>query len=99
MKMMGIQQEEVDATEVIIRTPEKEIVIVNPSVVKIKGMGPDNFQVSGEIHEREISTEPEISEEDIKTVAEQAKVSTEKAKEALEESKGDIAEAILNLQK
>lgn len=99
MKMMGVQQEEIEATEVIIRTPEKEIVIIDPSVIKVKGMGPDNFQISGEVHERAISTEPEINKEDIETVIQQAKVTEEKAKEALDESKGDLAEAILSLQK
>ncbi|MBR9707128.1 MAG: nascent polypeptide-associated complex protein, partial [Candidatus Diapherotrites archaeon] len=41
----------------------------------------------------------EIPKEDISMVAEQANVSAEKAKEALEAVNGDIAEAILNLQK
>lgn len=98
MKRMGINQSEIDASEVIIRTAEKEIIITNPQVAKVNMMGQETFQISGNIHERELSTEPEITEEDIKTVAEQADVSEEKAKEALEESKGDIAEAILKLQ-
>ncbi|MBT6941476.1 nascent polypeptide-associated complex protein, partial [Candidatus Woesearchaeota archaeon] len=34
----------------------------------------------------------------IKTVAEQASVSEDKAKEALEENSGDLAQAILSLQ-
>ena len=35
MKRMGIPQQEIDATEVIIRTAEKEIVIKDPSVSKV----------------------------------------------------------------
>ena len=39
-----------------------------------------------------------ISEEDIKLVMEQAGVDYDSAKKALEETKGDLAEAILKLQ-
>ena len=41
---------------------------------------------------------PEISEEDVALVAEQAGVSLEEARRALEETGGDIAAAILRLQ-
>jgi len=41
---------------------------------------------------------PEVSEEDVRLVAEQAGVSLEEARRALEEAGGDIAEAILRLQ-
>lgn len=98
MKKMGIQQVEIPATEVIIKTPEKEIIITEPQVSKVNMMGQETFQVVGNIEEREISTEPEINEDDIKTVMEQANVDENKAKEALEQTKGDIAEAILKLK-
>ena len=98
MRKMGIQQQEIEATEVIIKTPEKEIVITNPQVSKVNMMGQQTYQVVGEEHEREINTTPEITEEDIKTVAEQANVDEEKAKEALEKNQGDIAKAIMDLQ-
>ena len=98
MKRMGIAQEQVDATEVIIKCPDREIIITEPSVAIVKAMGTKQFTISGNVQERELSTEPEITEEDIKTVAEQANVDEEKAKTALEESKGDLAKAILDLQ-
>lgn len=98
MKKMGIAQEEIEATEVIIKCPDKEIVITEPSVGKIKAMGQEQFTISGNIHEREISSEPEISEDDIKIVMEQANVDKEKALEALKKAEGDIAKAILSLQ-
>jgi len=98
MRRMGIAQEEIDATEVIIKCPDKEIIITEPSVGKIKAMGTEQFTISGNVHEQKISAEPEISMEDIKTVAEQANVDEEKAKEALKKAKGDIAKAILDLQ-
>ncbi|MBU0535460.1 MAG: nascent polypeptide-associated complex protein [Nanoarchaeota archaeon] len=98
MKKMGIQQVEIEADEVIIRSKDKEIIITEPSVSKVNMMGQETFQVVGNIHERQISSEPEISEDDIKTVVEQADVSEDKAEEALKDSKGDIAAAILKLK-
>jgi nascent polypeptide-associated complex subunit alpha len=97
MKRMGIQQQEIDATEVIIKTLDKELVISNPQVSKINMMGQETFQVIGDVTEREISSEPEIKEEDITTVMEQAKVSREEAKKAISEAHGDLAQAILDL--
>jgi len=98
MKRMGIKQVEIPATEVIIKTEEKEIVITEPSVSKVNMMGKETFQISGQINEREKITESEISEDDIKTVMEQANVDEEKAKEALEKAGGDLAKAIMDMQ-
>ena len=98
MRKMGIRQVEIPATEVIIKTEDKEIVITDPSVSKVNMMGQETFQISGTISEREKTAETEISEDDVKTVMEQAKVDEEKAKEALEKAKGDLAKAILDLQ-
>ncbi|MBS3098363.1 nascent polypeptide-associated complex protein [Candidatus Woesearchaeota archaeon] len=98
MKKMGIAQVDIPATEVIIKTEDKEIVISNPQVSKVNMMGQQTFQIVGDIEERSISTEPEISEDDIKTVMEQADCSEEEAKKAIEENKGDLAAAILALK-
>ncbi len=98
MRKMGIAQQEIEATEVIIKCADKEIVITEPSVGKINAMGQEQFTVSGNVHEREISSAPEITDEDVKTVAEQANVDEEKAKQALENAGGDIAKAIMDLQ-
>jgi nascent polypeptide-associated complex subunit alpha len=99
MKRMGIQQEEIDAIEVIIRCPDKNIIIKDPSVQKVNMMGQKSYQISGkEIEESEQDDDIVISDDDISTVAEQAGVSGEDARKALEESKGDIAEAILKLK-
>ena len=51
-----------------------------------------------EIHERERTSELEISDDDIKTVMEQSNCSEDKAKEVLKETNGNIAEAIMKLQ-
>lgn len=98
MKRLGIQQQDIEATEVIIKTPEKEIVISNPQVAKVNMMGQQTFQIVGEVHERAINQEPEINEEDIKTVMEQTGADEEKAKETIEKHNGDLAAAIMELK-
>lgn len=99
MRKMGIQQVDIPATRVIIQTEDKEIIISNPSVTKVNMMGQETFQIAGNIEEKSRSSAPEISEEDIKTVMEQAKVDKNTAKKAIEEAEGDLAQAILNLAK
>ena len=79
MKKMGIQQVDIPATEVIIRTEDKEIVITEPSVAKVNMMGQETFQISGNIHEIEASSEPEISEDDLMTFVGQSGASEEEA--------------------
>ena len=98
MKRMGIQQVEIPATEVIIRTPDKELVILNPQVSKVNMMGQETLQVVGEIHERERTSGVEVSADDIQTVVDQTGVSEEKAEEALKAADGDLAKAIMDLQ-
>lgn len=98
MKRMGIQQVDIPATEVIIRTADSEIVIANPSVAKVNMMGQETFQISGNAVERELSSAPDISDDDVKAVVEQAGVGEEEARKALEAHNGDIAEAILSLK-
>lgn len=94
MKQMGMQMANIDAEEVVIKTADKEIVISNPQVSKVNMMGKETFQITGDISER---SREEISEEDVEMVAEQAGVSKEEARLALDETK-DIAEAIMKLK-
>ncbi len=103
MKRMGITTEELEATEVIIRLEDKELVIKDPAVTAMNVKGDKTFQIVGECEERELSQStgtagPSVPEEDIELVSQQAGVSKEKAKKALEESDGDLAEAIVSLQ-
>ena len=100
MKQMGIQQVDIPATEVTIKTEDKEIIITNPSVAKVNMMGQETFQISGNIEEREfsISATPDISEEDVKTVMEQTGKDEETCRKAIEEHDGDLAEAIIELK-
>lgn len=92
-KKMGMQMDNIPATEVIIRTNEKDIVIRSPQVSKIKMQGQETFQISGEIIETESS-----DEEDIQLIIQKTGVSKEKAEELLKET-GDIALAIKKAQK
>uniref|UniRef100_A0A7C3YFR4 Nascent polypeptide-associated complex protein n=1 Tax=Geoglobus ahangari TaxID=113653 RepID=A0A7C3YFR4_9EURY len=94
MKQMGIDMDEIEAEEVIIRTKSEELIFKNPTVTKISAKGVESFQIIGSY---EVVERIEISEEDVKLVAEQAGVSLEEARKALIESKGDIAEALLKL--
>ena len=97
MKQIGIQAEEVNAKRVIIETAEKRIIIEPASVSAMTVQGQKTYTVNGS--EREEDIEMQVSKEDAKMVSEQAGCSEEEAIEALKESKGDIAEAILKLKK
>ncbi len=96
MKQMGIEMEELEAEEVIIRTSDEELVFRNPNVSKISARGVETFQVMGEYEV--IKRPPKISEEDVKLIMEQANVDEETARKALEEAGGDLAEALMKLQ-
>ena len=99
-KQLQNSTEDIDATEVIIKTKDKEIYFSNPSVTSMNMMGQQSYQIVGEPQERGISGGEEsasIPDEDIELVAAQAGVSKEKAKEALEECGGEPAEAIIKL--
>jgi len=94
MKQLGIAQQEIDASKVIIeKTDGNKIIIEEPSVVKIKMQGQESFQISGE--SREESGE-KFSKDDIKTIMEKTGASEKEAIKALEKT-GDLAEAILEL--
>jgi nascent polypeptide-associated complex subunit alpha len=95
MKKLGIQQDELEAHEVVIRLADKELVFSDPHVMKINAMGQVNFQISGEFEER--AKETPITEEDVNTVMGQAKVGREQALAAIKKHRGDLAAAILEL--
>lgn len=98
MKKMGIAQQELDATEVIIRTGDKELVFTSPQVSKVNMMGQMTFQIVGEHEERSIDSTPDINEDDVKTVMDQAEVDEKTARKAIEDANGDLAEAIMSFQ-
>jgi nascent polypeptide-associated complex subunit alpha len=107
MEKMGMKMDAVaDAKEVIIRRENTELVIENPQVTVMQFQGQKIYQVMGtssferpitEIGEMELEKPIQVSEEDVQLVAAQAGVSYEVAKQALEQTNGDLAQAILNL--
>ena len=113
MQRMGMQMQELSGvTRVIIQSPGKEIVIEQPMVTSINVQGQKMYQITGgratERAPQAVSTQGaasavekpqlQIPEEDVLLVAQQAKVSMEKARETLIKCDGDLARAILMLQ-
>ena len=92
MKQMGLSQNEIDASKVIIKKIDgTNIIIENPSVIKMNLQGQESFQISGDSHEEE-----SFSEEDINTIVEKTGCTKEQAKESLKKTK-DLADSILEL--
>ena len=95
---MGLDMKELpNVQEVIIKTDKKEIIISKPSVTEMKSQENSIFQVIAESYEERELEVPIFSEEDIMLVSQQANVSAEVATNALKETKGDLARAILLL--
>lgn len=104
MKRLGIKVEELRGVkEVIIVLSDKKIVIEGAEVTVMDMQGQKTYQVVGEARELPIDGDtgakvgPKIPIEDIKMVAEKAGVSEAEARKALEDTGGDIAEAIIKL--
>ena len=106
MKKLGIKMEELRVERVVFELEDgRKLVVDSPQAILMRAKGqPTTIYVIGEpreVVEEEQSEEAgglEISEEDVMLVAEQAGVSPEEARKALEETGGDIAEAILKLK-
>ncbi|HDI06477.1 MAG TPA: nascent polypeptide-associated complex protein [Candidatus Aenigmarchaeota archaeon] len=92
-RKMGMEMENITATEVVIKTDGKDIVIKNPQVSKIRMQGQETFQISGEVIEQE-----NIREEDVQLVMQKAGISKEEAEKLLKET-GDIVLAIKKAKK
>ncbi|MGC8817355.1 MAG: nascent polypeptide-associated complex protein [Candidatus Hadarchaeum sp.] len=97
MRQMGIKMQELEGVqEVVIKFSDREIIIPGAQVTLTEMAGQRSYQVVGREIERKLALE--ITEEDIKLVMEQANVDRETASRALQETNGDIAEAILRLK-
>jgi len=95
MKRLGIKQEELEAHQVIIKLADKELVFSDPQVVRVDAMGQVSYQITGTPEER--AKETPITEDDVQTVMEQAKVDRERAMAVIKKHSGDLAAAILEL--
>ena len=81
--------------EVIIRTVDKDLVIKKANVSEMKMKGSRMFQVIGEDVEERLREKPKFTREDVLLVAQQANVSEAKAEQALKDTDGDLAQAIM----
>jgi len=99
MQRMGMSMGAMpDVEQVIFKTSTKEIIVENPDVAVMEMQGQKIFQVTGEkIVEKPVEKAVKIPEEDVQLVATQANVSSDQARAALEQTKGDLAQAILLL--
>lgn len=100
MKRMGVEEKEIpNVQEVIIRCADKDIVIAPAAVSKVKMMGNESWQITGNATEKARDTKPTISEEDVETVMEQTGADADTAREAIAAANGDLAVAIMELSK
>lgn len=106
LESLGLNLKELGvAEEVVIRLQDRELRIKNPSVMFMKIENEGIYQIiGGEAEEVTPSIEKKVeeaytpSEEDVMIVAMQAGVSEVEAKNALIETTGDLAKAILLLK-
>ncbi|MHB1909425.1 MAG: nascent polypeptide-associated complex protein [Nitrososphaerales archaeon] len=98
---MGVSMDQFDnVEEVVIRMPDRELVIKRAEVAEIKSKataGARMFQVTGEDVEERQRERPTYTKEDIILVAQQANVNEAMAEQALKDSNGDLAQAVLRL--
>jgi nascent polypeptide-associated complex subunit alpha len=114
MKQMGIDVDEIDATEVVIkRDGDTDLVFANPDVTKMDARGQETYQVIGEPSERESAAaeveageptdesadaEAGIPQGDVDIVVQRTGAGEAEAREALEAADGDLAAAIDRLE-
>ena len=98
MKQFGIKSEDEDVSKVTNElTNGSKLIFDSPTVNAVDMKGQKTYTITGESVEEK--GEEVLSEDDIDMVAEQAQVSKEDARTALEDNDGDIAEAIASLKK
>lgn len=113
MDQMGIDVDDIDAEEVLIRTADEEFVFERPEVQRMTAQGQETYQVIGEPDVRprgdtddtesapETGTDTgteEIPDSDVEIVAGRTGASQEDAREALQEADGDLASAVDRLE-
>jgi len=93
MKQLGMKMDNIQASQVIIKTDAGDIIVEEPQVVKTTMQGQIVFQVSGNVKEKS------FSDEDVKLVMEQSGTNDkEQASKALAEANGDVVKAIMKLK-
>lgn len=106
MQQMGIDIDELDADEVIIKTGDDELVFSAPEVQRMDAQGQETYTVVGSPERRErtdgteeASDDPAaIPQEDVELVAGRTGVTEREARAALEATDGDLAAAVDRLE-
>lgn len=110
MEQMGIDVEDVDAEEVVIRTAEYDLVFDDAEVTKMDARGQETYQIVGSPEEVESGAAgagdagasedagSAIPDDDVEIVATRTGVSESEAREALEDHDGDLAAAVEALE-
>ncbi|WP_248515110.1 nascent polypeptide-associated complex protein [Salinarchaeum laminariae] len=114
MQQMGIDMDELDAEEVVIKTADAEYVFDAPEVTKMDARGQATYTVVGEPEERErgaggdasaieagdgtADEDDGIPDADVEMVQTRTGASEAAAREALEENDGDLAAAVAQLE-
>ncbi|WP_225333627.1 nascent polypeptide-associated complex protein [Halomicrobium urmianum] len=114
MEQMGIDMEDIDAEEVIIRTSDEELYFDDAEVQLMEAQGQKTYQVVGNPESRERgagdsggadagaegeeSGDEGIPDDDVELVAMRADVDEDTAREALAETDGDLAAAVERLE-
>ncbi len=96
MRKLGISVKEIENVEkVIIQTDTREYIFDGAEVTIMDAQGQKTYQIVG--RPRVVERKEGIPKEDIELIIEQTGKTAEEAEKALEETKGDIAEAIMKL--
>jgi len=113
MEQMGIDMQDIDAQEVVIRTPDEELVFSDAEVQLMEAQGQKTYQIVGDPESRDLDasesadaaddddeTESDsgVDEDDVELVAMRAGVDEDTAREALEANDGDLADAVDELE-
>lgn len=95
---MGLEMKDIgNVEEVVIKTDNKELYLLKPQVIEMKGKDSTIFQVVATDIEEKQREIPTFKDEDITLVIQQSNTTREKAIQALIDARGDIAQAILSL--
>ena len=91
MKKLNINTKEIEASEVVIKAKDGNIVIEAPEVMVMNMMGRDVYQITGRAR-------PGAREEDVKMVMENTGKDRTTVEKKLEELNNDLAKAIMELK-
>jgi nascent polypeptide-associated complex subunit alpha len=114
MEQMGIDLVDIDAEEVVIRTPDEELVFTDADVQRMDAQGQQTYQVVGDPEPRDRAaggstasdegaedtpdSDDEIPQTDVEIVAQRTDSSEADARDALEAEDGDLAGAVARLE-